>query len=259
MKTIGRAIDNALAARPTEDRPTPSTLPALRDAALPPDAVAAEQRAIAIRAELGRRPDAGVIRAWLDYVAACVARPRPTEDEIVLLTGVLLDGEYPAAVFNPATRRAASRRFKHWPAAAEVFELLAPEIEAMGVELPGLDRTVRNARRPPIEPAREAFGYDPGPAAPEVKPRGAANRRQSEPLPIDAAEVDRQLAALGVTREAAAKLRERKTEPEAPEYGGPGLHVVETDPASAPAPVRALPAMRKVTKPRSHPRPGRNL
>jgi hypothetical protein len=243
---------------------------------------AAEQRAVAIRTELGRRPDAAVIRAWLQYVAAGVARPKPSEDEIVMLTGVLLDGEYPAAVFNPATRRAAAREFKFWPSAAEVWDLLKPHIEAMGIELPGLDRTVRNASLPPIRPARGSSRYlDDLLAQITASGRASASAR-AHPAPVatqpdaggltdaaqaDAAEVDRQLAALGMTREDALKLRDRKAEPETPEYGGPGpddeaeplkpgLHVVTA--VSTPPQPKPLPVMR-AAKPRSRARPGRNL
>ena len=144
-------------------------------AELSPDA--AEQRAAVIQAELNLRPDDAVVRAWLEYVAVAIARPRPTDDEIVTLTGVLLDGEYSAAVFTPTTRREAERRFKYWPSAAEVWELLAPRIEEMGIELPGLDRIVRNAKLAPIVPAREAFGYDSGPANPMPWQAGMEWRR----------------------------------------------------------------------------------
>jgi hypothetical protein len=167
---------------------------------------AAEQRAVAIRQELNRRPADDVIRAWLEYVSVAVARPRPTDDEIVTLTGILLDGEYPAAVFNPTTRREAARKFKYWPSAAEIWDLLAPHIEAMGAELPGLDRIVRNARRQPLGPAREAFGYDPGPATPrpsqEARPASKLTTQSDAEAQRQADESQRaqlaRLAAMGV-------------------------------------------------------------
>ena len=223
-------------------------MPALREAVpLPPHAEAAERRAVAIRAEIDRRPDDAVIRAWLDYVALAVARPRPTEDDIVAMIGILLDGEYPAAVFNPTTRREAARRFKHWPSAAEVWELLAPHIEAMGVELPGLDRAVHRARYP-VAKAREAIGYDPGPATPEVKLRRRPLRELGD---ID--RVTRDDPKEAEAEDAAARESARKQLATLAELGVVAPPRVTPD---KPAPARIVTVNRKpIAKPEPSPLP----
>jgi hypothetical protein len=226
----------------------------------------AEQRAVAIRAAIDQRADAATIREWLVLIGATVARPRPTQDDIaVMIAGMLDDDVYPTAVFNQATRSAARRAFKFWPSAAEIWDLLRPHIEAMGGELPGLDRIVRNARRAPIVPAREAFGYLDSVLAtgsacvpPEVTPRRRPLRelgdvdRVTRDDPEEVKEEDaaarewarKQLVALGVAPAA-------KPEPDRPAHAR--IATVNDAPIPAPEPSRLPPVRRRRTRGKESP------
>jgi hypothetical protein len=135
-------------------------------------------------------------------------------------------------------------------------------------EIAALDNIARGERRA-REPARAAPYYDPGPAPPAREPRVAIHPTAEE-IPAPVRTVEQQIAALGGVgeRDLLAERRalfdpapkpEPAKAPATPEYGGPALHVVETDSASAPEPGRPLPTMRKTTRPRSRARPGRNL
>jgi hypothetical protein len=138
---------------------------------LPPEPAiyhpAAQQEADARRAAFARPADPQVIRLWAQTLAAGHGNAPRTEADFALWLSALIftcGDDVPAVVWDAVTLRQASRTFKrYWPNAGEVFELLEARATLLKAEIEALDRIAKG--QPERQgPAREAFGYDPGPA-----------------------------------------------------------------------------------------------
>jgi hypothetical protein len=216
----------------------------------------------------------GEIKRWFLIVSNSLAAgsvPAQAVYNALLLVG----DDLPAPCWCRDTAKAIVSKETFLPGASELLKVLQSVAADLRADLLALDRIARadpaTQRAFRTGPARASpVPYDPGAAMP--RPEQCAEAQPECPAPLPGHTVEQQFAAFGYTPEqAAADLaatnarrwqRSAPVEPakepaEAPEFGGPGLHVVETDPASAPAPARPLPAMRPVGKPsltRSRPR-----
>jgi hypothetical protein len=232
----------------------------------------AQAAADARRAALARPADERMFVEWSRVLASGHGGAPPGREALTAWAMALsftAGDDLSAAALDATSARQAARAFpKFWPNAGEAFALLEDRMRYLRREVAELDR-IAKGERTARGPARAAppQPVEPAPPARELR---VAIHPTAEEIPAPVMTVAEQQAAFGYTPEQAAAAlaatnarRWQKPEPAkkpaTPEFGGPALHVVETDSASAPTPSRPLPAMPKTTRPRSRGRSGRNL
>lgn len=151
--------------------------------------------------------DPGTIEAWILMLADGLVPADPGEFVGRLRAIQDLCGDLPVACWTKATRREALDAFDFLPTAKKLNALLRPHADRMQRELRALERMADAERRPAPGPAREAKGYDPGPATPERPSRRAVLERDpaADLVRIDPARVEALLTALGYPRDSAAR------------------------------------------------------
>lgn len=108
-----------------------------------------------------RPADDQAIRQWLTRLACAVSNPPNEEDMAARLSAIMfVCGEFPAGCWTDDTLRSAIRKFRFWPAAAEVHDLLKPRADVLA-------ETLRLTHTPRAQESTKP--YNPV-ASPEVRP-----------------------------------------------------------------------------------------
>ncbi len=171
----------------------------------------AERVAAQLRAARNNRPDLARIVEWFEPLTIAVANP-PSEARFRAYASVAARacGDFSLAVWE-ATNDEAVRSFRFWPSIEEVNKLLEREDARQLAELTALDDIAKGTRTP-RGPAREAKGYDPGPAHSPSPPHPSMPKHDpaADLVRIDPASVEAQLTALGYTRDTLPPLQPRQ-------------------------------------------------
>jgi hypothetical protein len=107
------------------------------------------------------------VRIWLAPINASVCNPQPQDEllDLIVPTIAALCSDLPGAVFNDQTRHEAMKRFKFWPAGAEIYELLSPHaalIRKRAAAIESISKHVHVEREPEPQrgsPSSEASAY----------------------------------------------------------------------------------------------------
>jgi hypothetical protein len=159
----------------------------------------AERVAVELRAARTQQVDRQTIGDWLESVSYSVANPPQSKHEFAMRVSAVAQvcAEFALPVWQDAIGEAL-RTFKFWPSGPEIYDLLKRHDERQLARLSEYDRIARGAREP-VGRAREATGYDPGPATPQHAPHPSMPRHDpaSDLVRIDQQSRDAQIAAFG--------------------------------------------------------------
>jgi hypothetical protein len=144
---------------------------------------------------------------WLMMLAEMLGNRAPKlSDAVMQMTCRTLARDLPAVCWEENTLMTVLLTETHWPAIPRLKELLGPVADEVRRKADALDRIARaDPAKPRFRsgPAREAKGYDPGPASPQHKkpqPTDAKAAAQeadaAEPIEVDPAAVRARLVAV---------------------------------------------------------------
>lgn len=176
----------------------------------------AERDAAQLRASRQHRIGLAGIIEWLEPLTVMVAKA-PDAAKLRAYAAVIAVSDcaqFPLPVWQDALPEAVTA-FDYWPTGKELKRLLERYDAAQLAELRALDVIAKATTHAPRGPAREAKGYDPGPAPPPHAPHPSMPKHDpaADLVRIDAASVDAQLAALGYTRDTVPPLKPREVKP----------------------------------------------